>query len=510
MAKDQSHLADLTIGDDKSWLTNLLAEEAVWDRRTLWQLGSWAAGSVGALVIAVLSVHASSDMRREQVAALDLSRQAQQLQTIARDGAVVNRQLASQIETLNGDRDRLYARITVLEQGLDSVTGAVARQSPPSSLALSSAAQALAVPPPLISAPATIAAIEAAQPVQTETPTQATLTPITPAPPTSPPAPAPGFAAHATTPAPATPTQTPAQTAAQSPAQTPAEAALASTMPHGPMAPAAKQLLPSSTVYAPPDPGAPQLDTRPAALPVMAKGDSKGDNQADARAAPKADAKTELKADLKPDSGSEAKSAGKTDRPVTSSFIPKSNPADPPPPLPTPAHAATAATTPVPEVPVLRTDFGVDLGTANSVEGLRALWQGLLKSDASLLSSLRPIMVIKERGNGLGMQLRLVAGPLTDAAAAAKICAVLAESDRGCETAVFDGQRLSVKTDVAEEPVTTSAIPAIPKVVPGKSRYYTRRVRHEAYRPRAQAPPAAAPPPPASSSPSFLPGFLRH
>ena len=39
------------------------------------------------------------------------------------------RRLASAIETLNSDRDRLFSRVTVLEQGLDSVTGAIARQT---------------------------------------------------------------------------------------------------------------------------------------------------------------------------------------------------------------------------------------------------------------------------------------------------------------------------------------------------------------------------------------------
>jgi hypothetical protein len=37
-----------------------------------------------------------------------------------------------------------------------------------------------------------------------------------------------------------------------------------------------------------------------------------------------------------------------------------------------------------------------------------------------------------------------VAGPLNDAGAAARICAVLTENKRNCETAIFDGQRLSV------------------------------------------------------------------
>ena len=101
-----------------------------------------------------------------------------------------------------------------------------------------------------------------------------------------------------------------------------------------------------------------------------------------------------------------------------------------------------------PKVSLQRTEFGVDLGSANSVNGLRMLWRGLLKSRSNApLAALRPIIVIKESTNGLGMQLRLVAGPLNDAGAAARICATLTENNRPCETAIFDGQRLSVKPD---------------------------------------------------------------
>ena len=101
-----------------------------------------------------------------------------------------------------------------------------------------------------------------------------------------------------------------------------------------------------------------------------------------------------------------------------------------------------------PKVALQRTEFGVDLGSANSLSGLRALWRGLLKSRSNApLTALRPIIVVKEGNNGLGMQLRLVAGPLNDAGAAAKICAALTENNRSCETAIFDGQRLSIKSD---------------------------------------------------------------
>jgi hypothetical protein len=46
----------------------------------------------------------------------------------------------------------------------------------------------------------------------------------------------------------------------------------------------------------------------------------------------------------------------------------------------------------------------------------------------------------------------MVAGPLNDAGAAAKICAVLAENKRNCETAIFDGQTLSVTGDDPAKP----------------------------------------------------------
>jgi len=100
---------------------------------------------------------------------------------------------------------------------------------------------------------------------------------------------------------------------------------------------------------------------------------------------------------------------------------------------------------------VQRTEFAVDLGTANSLSGLRALWRGLSKTHTEL-AALRPIVILKEGNSGLGMQLRLGAGPLNDAAAAAKICATLAESRRPCETTVYDGQQLAVRRDEAETP----------------------------------------------------------
>jgi hypothetical protein len=117
-----------------------------------------------------------------------------------------------------------------------------------------------------------------------------------------------------------------------------------------------------------------------------------------------------------------------------------------------------------PKLAVRRTEFGVDVGGANSIGGLRALWRGLLKlkSNAPLMT-LRPIIVVKENNNGLGMQLRLVAGPLNDAGTAAKICATLIENQRPCETTLFEGQRLTIKADdppAAAKPAPRRRAPA--------------------------------------------------
>jgi hypothetical protein len=113
---------------------------------------------------------------------------------------------------------------------------------------------------------------------------------------------------------------------------------------------------------------------------------------------------------------------------------------------------------------VQRTEFGVEVGSANSIAGLRALWRGLLKSRSNaLLAWLQPVIVIREGNAGRSMQLRLVAGPLTDAAAAAKLCAVMTENHRNCETAVYEGQRLTLKPDdapAAAKPVAPTPAPA--------------------------------------------------
>jgi hypothetical protein len=172
--------------------------------------------------------------------------------------------------------------------------------------------------------------------------------------------------------------------------------------------------------------------------------------------------------------------------------------------IPTTDDAEAAPSDPPEDTPVAHTDFGVDLGSASSIKGLRVLWHGILKSNASEVNALHPIIVLKERANGSGIQLRLVAGPLTDAAAAAKICAVLAEKRRPCETSVYDGQRLAMTDDAKER---ASAI-AMKK--PGSIRP-SQRHRHRRQTARVEEPipvPEPPPPPPPAPKPTTFSSFF--
>jgi hypothetical protein len=332
-------------------LTGFFADEDEFDRRSLWRLGSWGVASVGAVVLAVLANQSAVGWRRDQVAAADLARQAQQIQSIARDTHSEAKRLASAIETLNSDRDRLYSRVTVLEQGLDSATGAIAKQA---------AAPAPSQPVPAWPAGETAAVLASPPPVVAPVATTAAEKPTT--------------AESSVTPEPAPATVSSIRPGPQNP----------------PAATPATPLMAERSMMAPPDAAAGKLIE------------------------PEVPAKT-----------------------VTSGPIPEIVAA-----VGVDAQAEAIA-------PKLqRTEFGVDVGGANSVDGLRALWRGLLKSKSNApLSVLRPIIVVREGAGGLGLQLRLVAGPLHDAAAAAKICATLIESQRPCETTVFDGQRLSLQAD---------------------------------------------------------------
>lgn len=372
MAKDSDPLADAFGTKETGGLfSGLLAEESAVDRRLMWRLGTWAVTAVGAVVVAVMANQAQLGWRRDQVASADLARHADRLQMLTKESQNEARRLAAAIETLNTDRDRLYSRITVLEQGLDSVTGAIAKQ--------------------------TAATPQAAKP-QDAAPVAPSVAPVASMP-------APGsdkpraeasrdLSKDAQKDAAKDTAKETAKEPASPPPQTAAAASLVQQSPATTSALPAIPLVPSKSIMAPPDPAASKLIQ------------------------PETSEKTvEKKAE----------------------------------PAPAPIEVAAASAKPpeateneAPAIAVQQTRFAIELGSANSIDGLRALWRGVTKTNPEI-AALRPIIMIKESSAGLGMQLRLGAGPLINAAAAAKLCAGLAENERHCETTVFDGQRLSMR-----------------------------------------------------------------
>ncbi len=420
MAKDPDKLAADFETEDTG---GFLADEDPLDRRSLWRLGSWGVGAVGAVTIAVMANQSSLTFKRDQLASADVARQAQQLQSLAKESHNEARRLASAIDTLNSDRDRLYSRVSTLEQGLDSVTGAITRQAmtpaPPAAVA---SPVAPAADPPAAALPPAVA------PVATIPPPASDKPPVSDKPAASadkaatapadkkaatdkPPAPADKPKAAAEKPVPvatATPVDAPA------PIAPPAAKDLAKESAKDSAAPPSPPLVASKSIMAPPDPAAARL-IEPGKPPAAG----------DVAASPIPDVP------LDPDSQ---------------------------------ADEAIA-----PQAKIQRTEFGVDLGTANSVNGLRALWRGLLKSKANApLATLQPIIVIKESTNGLGMQLRLVAGPLNDAGTAARICAGLSPNQRTCDTAIYDGQRLTLKAD-DPPPAAGKPVPQHRRVIPKRA-----------------------------------------
>jgi len=355
--------------DSGGWMSRLFAEEDEFDRRALWRLASWGVASVCAVAAAMTVVHYAGGRERDRMA--EISRQSQQLQAIEHETKTENRRLAAAIDTLNSDRDRLFARVTVVEQSLDSVTGALAR---PSSTSWPKSGAA-----PIVSTPAIVASA-------TPTPT-ATSAPPVPKPPMT------------------TAAQLPPLPAAKiEPAPEPEAKATTSESPH-------------------PQPHE-EAQFGPLAVASLA------------------------------------------------------------PPTPEATETATA------EKIVRPVEFGIDLGSANSVEGLRAVWRGALKKVPDLVGSLQPLIVVREGQNGLGMRLHLVAGPLNDAAAAAKLCASLIASHHRCETALFDGQRLALESPLgARVPQERARRPARSQARPQAEK------RVEEPPPQQQAQPQPAPEP---------------
>lgn len=300
--------------------------------RPLPRLLGWGGAATLALAAVALTNQSEDGRQRLQTAIAYVSAPARAVAQIppgASQAEARTEQLAAQLRELSVDRERLSARIAVLERNLEDMTGSIKRQSDKPE-----AAQTASTPPPT---PAPVA----------------TFPPLTPLA------------------MPAIGESTPGWQVAAKPPE-PAE------------------LAPPPAEVAPPQVAEPAPTPPQAAEPPPA-------------AAPQA-----------------------------------AEPLPEPVPLP-PVRVAAAPSEPAPPP---KPEYGIDLGSAASLEALRVHWAAVKANYGPLLAGLRPLAAQHPRRPS-GVTYRLVAGPLPNMAEAAQLCARFPPMRTGCRPTKFSGAQLA-------------------------------------------------------------------
>jgi hypothetical protein len=110
---------------------------------------------------------------------------------------------------------------------------------------------------------------------------------------------------------------------------------------------------------------------------------------------------------------------------------------------PVPATPAAIAAVIAPALP-LPMEYGVDIGSAVSIQALRARWAGIRSAHPQLFDGLAPTISLSELPPSNRPELRLVVGPLVSADAAARLCTTLARFRLTCQPTIFAGRHLAL------------------------------------------------------------------
>ena len=110
---------------------------------------------------------------------------------------------------------------------------------------------------------------------------------------------------------------------------------------------------------------------------------------------------------------------------------------------PVPATPAAIAAVVAPALP-LPMEYGVDIGSAVSIQALRARWAGIRSAHPQLFDGLAPTIALGETAQSNRPELRLVIGPLASANAAAKLCRTLERFRLTCQPTIFAGRHLAL------------------------------------------------------------------
>lgn len=106
-------------------------------------------------------------------------------------------------------------------------------------------------------------------------------------------------------------------------------------------------------------------------------------------------------------------------------------------PLPPPRFIAAPPEPP----PLPKVEFGIELGSAATMEQLRARWTTVKANYGPLLTGLQPIAVRERRPNG-GTEYKLIAGPVAHLTAARQLCARFVDAHAVCRPAKFDADQV--------------------------------------------------------------------
>lgn len=90
-----------------------------------------------------------------------------------------------------------------------------------------------------------------------------------------------------------------------------------------------------------------------------------------------------------------------------------------------------------PNIPPGTTRFGIELGTVDKQDAIRTMWRDLQTNHAALVAGLQARRIVAS-----DKKWRLIAGPFSSAAEAAKACSLFKKAEMPCEATVFAGDAL--------------------------------------------------------------------
>jgi hypothetical protein len=90
-------------------------------------------------------------------------------------------------------------------------------------------------------------------------------------------------------------------------------------------------------------------------------------------------------------------------------------------------------------------EYGVDVGSALSIDMLRARWLGIRSAHRRLFDGLVPTVVLHQIPRTNRVELRLVAGPLDNSEAAEQLCAALEAYRLLCQPVAFNSPHIALQ-----------------------------------------------------------------